>query len=166
MTKVSSFSEVLKAAQKAHREGKVIVATNGCFDLLHVGHIRYLEEAKKLGDLLIVGINSDSSVRENKGDLRPIVPAKERAEVIASLRAVDYAFIFSNRTPFSWIEKLRPDIHVKGGGADILVHPDLPAHQEAVRKAGGKMVLLKHHKGRSTSSLIQRVINSEKKQGA
>ena len=163
MSKISTFDTVLKEVKKARKQGKKIVATNGCFDIVHVGHIRNLEAAKKLGDLLIVGVNSDASVRENKGSLRPIVPARERTEVIASLKAVDYAFIFSGKTPFAWITKLKPDIHVKGGGEDVKTHPDYPKHEETVRKAGGELVLITHHEGRSTSSIIKRIVESEKK---
>ncbi len=162
MAKVLSFAQIEKEVAKARKAGKKIVATNGCFDILHVGHVRNFEAAKKLGDVLIVGVNSDVSVRANKGPSRPIVTAKERAEVVASLKPVDYVFIFSGRTPFSWITKLKPDIHVKGGGEDIKTHPDFAEHEATVKKAGGKMVLLKHHDGRSTSSIIKKIVEVEK----
>lgn len=157
MSRVMTIAEVLRAVREDRRRGKRIVATNGCFDILHVGHVRNLEEAKKLGDVLVVGINSDASVRANKGDTRPIVPARERAEIIATLKPVDYVFVFSGRTPFAWIKKLRPDIHVKGGGADIIAHPDFAAHKKTVEEAGGRMVLIQHHQGRSTTDLISKI---------
>lgn len=162
MKKIYTLAEIKKIVEKAKKEKMSIVATNGCFDILHVGHVRNFEEAKKLGDILIVGINSDASVRNNKGPSRPIVPAKERAEIVASLKPVDFVFIFSGRTPFAWIRTLKPDIHIKGGGEDIKRHPDYPKHKDTVEKAGGKMVLLKHHDGRSTSALIKKILMSNK----
>lgn len=162
MKKIYTLAEIKKIVEKARKEKKSIVATNGCFDILHVGHVRNFEEAKKLGDILIVGINSDASVRNNKGPSRPIVPEKERAEIVASLKPVDYVFIFSGRTPFAWIHTLKPDIHVKGGGEDIKTHPDYPKHKDTVEKAGGKMVLLKHHDGLSTSAIIEKISRSNK----
>lgn len=155
--KIHTFAEVLRLVEKDRRQGKKIVATNGCFDIVHVGHIRNLSDAKALGDVLVVGINSDSSVRKNKGPTRPIVPAVERAEVIASLRSVDYVFVFAGRTPFSWIRALRPHIHVKGAGADVQSHPDFPAQKKAVEAGGGKLVLIEHHNGRSTTSIVRKI---------
>ena len=156
MGKVLTFREVL-AVTNAARKKKTIVATNGCFDLLHVGHIRNLKDAKALGDLLVVGINSDASVRANKGPTRPIVPARERAEVVAALESVDYVFIFSGRTPLAWIKQMRPHIHVKGGGEDIRHHPDFAAQKKIVQDAGGKLILLSHHSGRSTTNIIKKI---------
>jgi len=163
MGKVLTFKKVLAATETARAKKKKVVATNGCFDLLHVGHVRNLKDAKALGDILVVGINSDASVQANKGPTRPIVPAKERAEVIAALECVDYVFIFSGRTPFSWIKKLRPHIHVKGGGSDIRRHPDFPTQKKIVEDSGGKLVLIPHHKGRSTTSLIGKIVQSGEK---
>ena len=160
MAKVSTFKEVLKATEAARKNGKKIVATNGCFDLVHVGHVRNLEAAKKLGDVLVVGINSDSSVRTNKGDLRPIVSEKERAIVIAGLASVDHVFIFSGRTPFTWIQKLRPHIHVKGGGKDIQNHPDIQKQRDVVERVGGKLVFVPHQQGKSTTNIIEKVIKA------
>src|SRR3989344_8516912 len=157
MSKVKTFSRVLAAADVPRRRGKTIVATNGCFDLLHVGHVRNLVAAKKLGDLLVVGVNSDASVRANKGPMRPVVPERERAEVLAALKPVDHVFIFAAKTPFGWIKKLRPHVHVKGGGADVKKHPDFPAQERAVRAAGGRLVLLPHVKGKSSSNLIRKI---------
>jgi rfaE bifunctional protein nucleotidyltransferase chain/domain len=156
-SKVGTFAEVLQKANAASKRGKNIVSTNGCFDILHVGHIRNLAAAKRLGDLLIVGVNSDASVRKNKGTERPVVPARERAEMLAALECVDYVFVFGGRTPFSWIKKLKPHMHVKGGGKDVLEHPDFPAQKKVLDSIGAKFVLLPHQKGKSTSALIRKI---------
>lgn len=158
MDKVQSLENVKRIVNKARKAGKKIVTTNGCFDILHIGHVRNLEAAKRLGDILIIGVNSDSSVRQNKGPLRPIVPARERAELIASLEAVDHVFIFSSKTPFSWIEKLRPDIHVKSDVDDVKRHPDFLGQKSIVEKIGGKIILVPHKRGYSTSKIIDRIV--------
>ncbi|TSC68813.1 MAG: D-heptose-1-phosphate adenylyltransferase [Parcubacteria group bacterium Gr01-1014_56] len=155
MSKVKTLKEVLRATKAARKAGKKIVATNGCFDIMHVGHIRSFEAAKKLGDILVVGINSDASVRTNKGDLRPIISERDRAEVVAALAAVDHVFIFSEKTPFSWIAKLRPHIHVKG--VDTKKHPDFSAQKRTLAKAGAKFVLLPLVKGKSTTKIIEKI---------
>lgn len=160
MGKIHTLKEVLEIAETARNAGKTIVATNGCFDIIHIGHVRNLEAAKALGDLLIVGINSDASVRIGKGYSRPIVSEQERAEVIASLKAVDYVFIFNERTPFSWISELRPDIHTKGGGEDIVSHPDFAKQKDVVEAGGGTLVLTPHHGGHSTTSIVEKILRS------
>lgn len=157
--KVTTLSRVIAAVKSIRKKNRkaVIVATNGCFDVLHVGHVRNLISAKKLGDILIVGINSDISVKKSKGAKRPVIPEKERAEILASLEAVDFVFIFSGRTPFSWIKKIKPDIHVKGGGIDILNHPDFPYQKKIIEDAGGKFVLIPHVKGKSSTGIINKI---------
>ncbi len=157
MGKVVTLEEVIKAAEEARALGRTIVATNGCYDILHVGHTRNLADAKALGDILIVGVNSDASVQENKGLTRPIISEKERAELIASLACVDYAFIFNEKTPFSWIRQLKPTVHVKGGSEDVRNHPDFPEMERALNDASAKFVLVPHHDGRSTSDIIKRI---------
>lgn len=157
MGKLLTLDAVLEAVAQDRQAGKTIVATNGCFDIVHVGHIRNLRDAKALGDVLVVGINSDASVRANKGSGRPYIPARERAELVAALAATDYVFLFSAATPFEWISKLRPDIHVKGGGKDIYDHPDFLMHERVVTEAGGKMVLVPHHDKRSTTALVKKI---------
>lgn len=157
MGKVVSIEEAVAAANEARAKGLVIVATNGCFDILHVGHARNLADAKALGDILFVGVNSDTSVQENKGPARPIITEAERVEMVAALAAVDYAFIFRETTPLSWIARLRPAIHVKGGGEDIRQHPDFAEHERIVVEGGGEMVLVPHHQGTSTTSIIKRI---------
>lgn len=160
-TKVVSQKEALALAARARKAGRTVVATNGCFDILHVGHIRNLQAAKALGDVLIVGINSDVSVRKNKGLTRPIVPERERAEMLAALESVDYVFIFNEKTPFSWIKKLKPHIHVKGGGQDVLAHPDFPAQQRVLKSVKAKFVLLPHAQGKSTTRLMQKILGEK-----
>jgi rfaE bifunctional protein nucleotidyltransferase chain/domain len=156
--KVKSLKEVEAITRAARRTGKTIVTTNGCFDILHIGHVRNLKAAKKLGDVLIVGLNSDASVRLNKGSSRPIIPARERAELLAALESVDYVFIFSDPTPFAWIQKLRPHIHVKGGGKDILKHPNFLPQKKIIEESGGRFILLPHIEDKSTSRIIKKII--------
>ena len=143
--------------EKAKR--KTIVFTNGCFDLLHIGHVKYLKEAKKLGDILIVGVNSDDSVKILKGKTHPIVPEKERAEILASLEFVDYVIIFNEINPENLISQLRPDIHVKGGNYQI----EEISEAKLVESLGGKTVILKEVKGKSTSSIIQSILRLYRK---
>ena len=142
--------------RRAHAVGRRVVFTNGCFDLLHRGHTRYLEQARALGDLLIVAVNSDASVRRLKGAGRPVVPAPERAEVLAALACVDVVLIFDDIDPGRVIRMVRPDVLVKGGDwpVDEIVGADF------VRKTGGKVRSLPYVPGVSTSELIRRVISA------
>lgn len=140
--------EELKAA------GKTVVFTNGCFDILHLGHVRYLQDAKALGDCLIVAVNTDDSVKRLKGDSRPLVPEFERAELVAALQCVDYVTLFDEDTPTEVITYLQPDIHVKGGDYQA---DDLPESQ-AVKSYGGKIVIIPLTEGKSTTNLIQRIV--------
>jgi len=133
--------------------GKKVVFTNGCFDILHPGHSRYLARAKALGDVLIVGVNSDRSVRRLKGEGRPIVDAAHRAEMVAALKPVDYVVIFDEDTPIETIKALRPDVHVKGGDYDI---KDLP-EKKAVEEGGGRVVIVPLEPGHSTTGILERV---------
>ncbi|MDE2071484.1 MAG: adenylyltransferase/cytidyltransferase family protein [Patescibacteria group bacterium] len=155
--KIKTLSEVVAIARRARRAGKKVVATNGCFDILHVGHIRNFAAAKALGDILIVGINSDVSVRNIKGSSRPIILQKERAEMLAALKDIDYVFVFGGTTPHSWIQKIRPHIHVKGGGADIRKHPLFKAQQRVIEDSGGTFILVPHVRGKSTSDIIRKI---------
>ncbi len=135
------------------REGHSIVTTNGCFDLLHLGHVRYLEEAAKHGEVLVVGINSDNSVRQLKGPSRPIVPEAERAALVAALEAVDYVTIFDRLNPNELVALLRPDVHVKGRDYD----PKRMPETVPVRQWGGRVVTVELSEGHSTSELIRRI---------
>ncbi len=149
---VASFDELKCIVARERKKGKRIVTTNGCFDLLHLGHVRYLQEAQKLGDVLVVGINSDASVRKLKGKDRPLNPETDRAEVVAALRCVDYTFIFHEDDPVRFVEELKPDVHAKGGDYTL----DRIIERTAVESGGGKVVLLGMVKGKSTTGLINR----------
>jgi D-glycero-beta-D-manno-heptose 1-phosphate adenylyltransferase len=139
--------------RERRRQGKSVVFTNGVYDLLHPGHVRYLNDARSFGDTLIVGVNSDRSVRANKGPSRPVNPEHERAEVIAALAAVDAAVIFDDETPHAIISRLQPDILVKGADwpADQIVGRDI------VEARNGRVVRAQIEEGYSTSALIDRV---------
>lgn len=132
-----------------------IVFTNGCFDILHAGHVHYLNEAKKLGDILVVGLNSDESVKRLKGDKRPILSEKERATVLLGLSAVDFVVIFSEDTPLELIKILKPDVLVKGGDwqkQDIV-------GWDFVEKNGGEVFSLSFIEGKSTTNIVEKIIN-------
>jgi D-beta-D-heptose 7-phosphate kinase/D-beta-D-heptose 1-phosphate adenosyltransferase len=140
-------------AQRVRAAGRTVVFTNGVFDLLHPGHVRYLQDARAQGDALIVGVNSDASVRRNKGDGRPIIPERERAEVLAALASVDAVVIFDEDTPADIIRAIGPDVLVKGA--------DWPADQivgrDTVEERGGRVVRVEVEQGYSTTSIIERV---------
>jgi D-beta-D-heptose 7-phosphate kinase/D-beta-D-heptose 1-phosphate adenosyltransferase len=136
------------------REGKKVIFTNGCFDILHAGHTRYLREAKKLGDVLILALNSDNSVRSIRGEKRPIVPETERAEVVASLASVDYVTVFDELTPLALIEFLQPDVIVKWGD---WAEKDIVG-AEAVGKWGGRVAIMPEIEGASTTNVIEKVL--------
>ena len=159
-TKVKSVQAAVRAVRRAQAAGRNVVFTNGCFDLLHRGHIRYLEQARSLGDLLVVGLNSDASVRRLKGAGRPVVPADQRAEVLAALAAVDLVLIFGELDPGEVIRTLRPDVLVKGGDwpVDQIVGADL------VRGTGGVVRSLPYVEGASTTALIRRLASASSHQ--
>lgn len=135
-------------------QGKCIVFTNGCFDLLHAGHIYVLTQAKALGDVLVVGINSDASVKRLKGPKRPILPEYERALVLAALAAVDYVTIFDENTPRELIIALQPNILVKGGDWSV----DAVVGKAEVESWGGKVVLIPYQEGWSTTNIVERIL--------
>jgi rfaE bifunctional protein nucleotidyltransferase chain/domain len=137
----------------ARRGGARVVFANGCFDLLHVGHVRYLEAAKGLGDLLVVGVNSDEQVRRLKGEGRPFVPERERAEVIASLRAVDYVTVFNEPTVTELLLALRPDIHAKGTDYTEESVPE----RDVVRSFGGRVQIVGDPKDHSSTEMLNDV---------
>jgi rfaE bifunctional protein nucleotidyltransferase chain/domain len=137
------------------RERRRVVWTNGCFDILHVGHVRSLRDAKALGDILIVGLNSDASVRRNKGPSRPVVGEDDRAEVIAALEAVDYVTIFDDVEPSAILARLQPDIHCKG--AEYADGKRPVPELDIVLGYGGEVRFLPLHEGRSTSALLERI---------
>ncbi len=155
--KIRSRFDLKKIVEHLRLSGKKIVFTNGCFDILHLGHIRYLKKAKSFGDILIIGLNSDSSVRILKGPHRPYVAEIERAEVLSALECVDYICIFKEKTPHEIIRLLKPDVHVKGGDYKI---QDLP-EAKVVKYYGGEIKIAPIVEGRSTSSLIDRIKKSK-----
>ena len=156
MGQVVSQDELILRAAERKRNGERVVFTNGCFDLLHPGHARCLEQARALGDLLVVAINSDASVRQLKGDLRPLVPQAERAEVLAALAAVDYVVVFDAPTPRELIRALRPDVLVKGGDWG----PDEIVGREEVETGGGRVVSVPLEPGYSTTAILEKILNS------
>jgi rfaE bifunctional protein nucleotidyltransferase chain/domain len=151
--KILSPDELLGVRKGLRAAGKTLVFTNGVFDLLHVGHVRYLTEARALGDVLLVAINSDRTVRELKGEGRPINNESERAEILAALRQVDYVTIFDDISPRALITGLLPDVLVKGGDYNL----DEIHGREEVEAAGGRVVSLPFIKGASTSAIIERM---------
>lgn len=135
-------------------DGRRVVFTNGVFDILHAGHVRYLSAARELGDLLVVGLNSDASVRMlGKGPNRPVNPLEDRAAVLAALRCVDAVIPFDERTPEALIAALQPNVHVKGGDYDAETLPETPL----VRSYGGEVVILPLLEGRSTTSILKKL---------
>jgi rfaE bifunctional protein nucleotidyltransferase chain/domain len=153
MNKILSKDHLKRAIEQYKKEGKKIVFTNGCFDILHAGHVRYLSDAKKLGDILVLAINSDSSVRSIKGKPRPFIPQTERAYVIASLESVDYVTIFDEDTPLLLIEYLQPHILVKGGDWT----EETVVGRDSVTKWGGRVVIMPEVKGISTTNIIEKI---------
>ena len=151
--RVVTLSEALTVREDARRQGRRVVFTNGCFDLLHAGHVALLAGACAQGDLLIVGVNSDESVRRLKGSGRPLVPAADRAAVLAALRSVDLVVVFDEDTPAALIAALAPDVLVKG--ADYAVEDVVG--RETVEARGGRVVLVPLVPGHSTSRLVERL---------
>ena len=150
-----SQRDIQKKVKELQENGKKVVFTNGVFDILHVGHLTYLEEARGLGDVLIVGVNSDRSVKTNKGDKRPINPEKNRAEMLLGLKFVDFTVIFDEKTPENLLDLLKPDIHVKGGDYK---KEDLP-ETEIVEKNGGEVKILSFVDNISTTEIINKIID-------
>lgn len=157
--KIKSWEDLCLIAQEWKAKGKRIVFTNGCFDLLHVGHIRYLEKAKSLGDILVVGVNSDRSVREIKGPHRPILPEDERAEVLSGLWCVDYVTLFDEPTPLQLITSLQPHVLVKGGDWT----KETVVGKEVVEASGGKVVIVPFIEGSSSTNIIETIIKRYEK---
>jgi D-glycero-beta-D-manno-heptose 1-phosphate adenylyltransferase len=158
-SKILTLDELLTLRQSWKAEGKTIVWTNGCFDLLHAGHVRSFREAKALGDILVVGINSDASVRAIKGDQRPVVSQDDRAEVVAALEAVDYVTIFDEPDPVNVLSRVRPDIHCKG--AEYASGQRPVPERDLILGYGGEIRFLPRHPGHSTTGLIERICAAE-----
>ena len=152
--KIKEKEELKRIIEDLKAKGKRIVFTNGCFDLLHIGHLRYLEKAKTFGDVLVLGINSDPSVRSLKGPERPILPADERAEILSGLGCVDFVTVFDESNPFNLISLIQPHILVKGGDwtRETIIG------KEVVERSGGEVVILPFVEGSSTSHLIEAIL--------
>ena len=154
--KIKSPNQLKKILGVLKRQGQKIVFTNGCFDILHVGHIRYLSRARKLGDILVVGLNTDRSVRAIKGEKRPIVCENERAEVLSALKAVDYVVLFDEPDPLALIKALKPSILVKGADwpEDKIIGGDV------IKRSGGRVVRIPLVPGSSSTNLIEKIIKA------
>jgi len=155
------MKEKIKGREELHRiikdlkaKGKKIVFTNGCFDLLHVGHIRYLEKARSLGDILIAGVNTDRSVQSLKGPERPILPEEERTEILSGLWCVDYVTLFDESTPLELITSLQPHVLVKGGDWA----KETTVGREVVEESGGEVVIIPSVEGASSSNIIETIL--------
>lgn len=157
MSRVLDRNRLIARVAIARKNGARIVLTNGCFDLLHVGHVRHFEGARALGDLLIVGINSDEQVRNLKGEGRPFMPERERAEIIAGLRAVDIVTIFQEPTVEELIRAIRPDVHAKGTDYTEETVPE----RDVVRSYGGRVAIVGDPKDHSTTEMVRNVISDE-----
>lgn len=155
--KLKSAGELAEIATRAKAQGKTVVFTNGCFDLLHRGHVHTLREAKTQGDLLIVALNSDRSVKSIKGPRRPIMPETDRTELIAALEMVDYVVVFDEPDPYRLISAIKPDVLAKGGDweSDKIIGADV------VEQNGGRVAVIPYLKGFSTTEIIERIKDGE-----
>ena len=154
MGTICTCSELVRIREDLRKTGQRVVLTNGCFDILHRGHIEYLREAKQLGDILIVAVNSDDSVRRLKGALRPIIAEEDRTVVLAALEMVNYVIVFEEDTPIPLLRVLRPDVLVKGGD----YHEDEVVGAEVVRGYGGEVIIAHKTDGVSTSEIIEQIL--------
>lgn len=147
---VPILDEVVAQLALVRQQGKTIVTTNGCFDLLHTGHVHYLHDAAMQGDVLVVGINSDKSVARLKGPSRPVQKEQDRAKIIGALKVVDFVFIFDEPDPCAFLERIKPDVHVKGGDYT----PEKLPETAVVEKYGGRICIVSFVQGYSTTNLI------------
>ena len=154
--KIKNLTQLKRIVSSLKAKGRRVVFTNGCFDLLHYGHVKYLQDAKKRGDILVVGVNSDASVRKIKGRKRPVIGQNDRLRIIAALESVDYVILFKEETPLKLIKALKPDILVKGAdwNKKHIVGRDI------VLSHGGRVCNIKFVKGRSSTSLIKKIAKS------
>jgi D-beta-D-heptose 7-phosphate kinase/D-beta-D-heptose 1-phosphate adenosyltransferase len=153
MNKILERNVLKNKLEELRQKGKKIAFTNGCFDILHAGHIRYLREAKKTADVLVLALNSDSSVRAIKGEKRPLMSEEERAEILAALEFIDFVTIFQELTPLELINYLKPDILIKGG--------DWPEEKvigrEEIKKWGGRVAIIPEVEGKSTTNIVEKI---------
>ena len=159
MNKIKTEVELNQIIAELRSKNKKIVWTNGCFDILHIGHVYLLEKAKSFGDILIVGLNSDSSIKRLKGDLRPVIPQDERAKLLEAIQFIDYIIIFEDDTPCRLIKEFKPDIHVKGGDYSATDYKRMP-EAEIIHNYGGRVEIIPLIQSKSTSSIIQKINNS------
>ena len=153
MEKIVSQDEIVKIVRNGQKNGKTFVATNGCFDILHVGHVRYLTKTKSLADFSIVMLNSDSSVKLIKGDSRPINNEQDRAEILSALCCVDYVVLFEERSPANLLEKIKPDIYTKGADYTMETLPE----RDVVERNGIKVEFIEFVQGKSTTNIINKI---------
>jgi len=153
LSKIASLDQVRARVEAARREGKTVALANGCFDMLHVGHVRYLEAAKAEADVLVVGVNGDDSVRRLKGPGRPILEEGERALLVGALKAVDHVVVFPEDDAARLLLALRPDVHCKGTDYTLETVPE----RELVRSYGGRVAIVGDHKDHDTKKLIERI---------
>lgn len=153
MGQVIDRSKVQELIKELKNQNKTTVFTNGCFDILHVGHTRYLKESSKYGDVLIIGLNSDSSVKRLKGDTRPINNENDRAELLSELNFVSYVVIFDEDTPENLLDEIKPDIYTKGADYTLETLPEA----KTVLKNGGKVEFIKLIEGKSTTNVIKKI---------
>lgn len=153
--KILRRTDVAAFRERTAREGRTVVFTNGCFDLLHAGHIRLFREGRKHGDILVVGVNTDASVRRLKGPNRPVFPLRERLEVLAAVADIGGLIPFGEDTPLQLIRRLRPDVLVKGGDW----RPEDVVGRAEVEAAGGRVIIVPYLEGRSSSSIISRILD-------
>lgn len=156
--KIVSLKKLISLRAEFRQAGKVVVTTNGSYDILHAGHVKSLEESKAQGDILIVGINSDASVRAYKSPDRPIIPEQYRAAVVAGLASVDYVFLFDELNPIAFVNALKPDVHTNG-----LDYGENCVERDAVVANGGRLHLLKKYEGISTSQIIDKILSVYRK---
>ncbi len=153
MNKILDRNTLKNELDPLRKKGKKIAFTNGCFDILHIGHIRYLREAKKTADILVLAINSDASVKKIKGEKRPLVPQEDRAEIMAALEFIDFVTIFDETTPLELINLLKPDVLIKGGDWA----QDKVVGRDEIKKWGGKLTLIPEINGKSTTSIVDKI---------
>lgn len=158
--KIKNILELKNIVEDLKKQNKVIVTTNGVFDILHIGHIRYLQEAKRFGDLLVVAVNSDKSTQQIKGEKRPLNNENDRIEALAALQCIDFVIIFDEENPINFLEEIKPNIHAKGGDYKI----DQIIEKETVEKNGGEIRLIPEIEGYSTTDLINKILKVYQKQ--
>jgi len=158
--KIKSAQEIGEIARDLKRQGKIVVTTNGSFDLLHSAHINLLEKAKQEGDVLIFLVNSDSSIKRAKGDKRPVIPENERMRMLAGLEAVDYVVLFNEDTPLKLLELIKPNKHIKGGS---FIQNRISEEKSLIERYGGEHKTLSLEEGFSTTNIIERILEVYKK---